>query len=122
QLARAIEGIARGAGDQAQQVQAASAIASEMAAGVQQVSTSAGHVAQVSADARTAAQQGAEAVRETVDGMHQIKAVVTKVATSVEELGKLGQKIGAVVETIDDIAERTNLLALNAAIEAARAG
>ena len=38
------------------------------------------------------------------------------------ELGTLGQKIGAVVETIDDIAEQTNLLALNAAIEAARAG
>jgi methyl-accepting chemotaxis protein len=37
-------------------------------------------------------------------------------------LGKLGDKIGAVVETIDDIAEQTNLLALNAAIEAARAG
>src|SRR4029079_9892533 len=33
-----------------------------------------------------------------------------------------GEKIGDVVETIDDIAEQTNLLALNAAIEAARAG
>jgi methyl-accepting chemotaxis protein len=43
-------------------------------------------------------------------------------AGKVEELGKLGEKIGAVVETIDDIAEQTNLLALNAAIEAARAG
>jgi methyl-accepting chemotaxis protein len=40
----------------------------------------------------------------------------------VQDLGKLGEKIGAVVETIDDIAEQTNLLALNAAIEAARAG
>ena len=36
--------------------------------------------------------------------------------------GHAGRKIGAVVETIDDIAEQTNLLALNAAIEAARAG
>ena len=32
------------------------------------------------------------------------------------------QKIGAIVETIGDIAGQTNLLALNAAIEAARAG
>jgi methyl-accepting chemotaxis protein len=40
----------------------------------------------------------------------------------VRELGSLGEKIGQVVETIDDIAAQTNLLALNAAIEAARAG
>ncbi|MFC5471737.1 methyl-accepting chemotaxis protein [Cohnella suwonensis] len=31
-------------------------------------------------------------------------------------------KIGEIIEVIDDIAEQTNLLALNAAIEAARAG
>ena len=54
--------------------------------------------------------------------MGEIKQVVREAAGKVEELGKLGEKIGAVVETIDDIAEQTNLLALNAAIEAARAG
>ena len=47
---------------------------------------------------------------------------MSEAAGKVEELGKLGEKIGAVVETIDDIADQTNLLALNAAIEAARAG
>jgi methyl-accepting chemotaxis protein len=40
----------------------------------------------------------------------------------VTELGAKSDQIGAIVETIDDIAEQTNLLALNAAIEAARAG
>ena len=37
-------------------------------------------------------------------------------------LGEKSEQIGGIVETIDDIAEQTNLLALNAAIEAARAG
>ncbi|MHB1595428.1 MAG: methyl-accepting chemotaxis protein [Streptosporangiaceae bacterium] len=37
-------------------------------------------------------------------------------------LGDEAQKIGAIVELINDIGTQTNLLALNAAIEAARAG
>jgi methyl-accepting chemotaxis protein len=54
--------------------------------------------------------------------MGEIQSVVSQAAGKVEDLGRLGEKIGNVVETIDDIAEQTNLLALNAAIEAARAG
>ena len=40
----------------------------------------------------------------------------------VDELSTSAQKIGDVVQLIQDIAEQTNLLALNATIEAARAG
>jgi methyl-accepting chemotaxis protein len=65
---------------------------------------------------------GAMAVDETAEGMKRIKASVELTARKVTELGAKGDQIGAIVETIDDIAEQTNLLALNAAIEAARAG
>src|SRR5205807_1470918 len=68
------------------------------------------------------AEHGGLAVRETTAAMAEIQRGVGQAAGTVEELGKLGEKIGAVVDTIDDIAEQTNLLALNAAIEAARAG
>ena len=122
QLGQAIDGIAQGASEQARQVQAVSATATQMAAGVEQVASNAQQVATASQQTKASAEQGARAVRETVDGMSEIKQVVAAAAGKVEELGKLGDKIGAVVETIDDIAEQTNLLALNAAIEAARAG
>src|SRR5207302_11184710 len=115
-------GIARGASEQARQVQAASATATQMAAAVEQVADNANSVAAASQQTKAAAEQGAKAVGETVAGMAEIRTVVTDLAGKVQELGKLGAKIGQVVETIDDIAEQTNLLALNAAIEAARAG
>ena len=43
-------------------------------------------------------------------------------SSKMAELGKAGQAIGKVTETINEISEQTNLLALNATIEAARAG
>jgi len=121
-LGQSIDSISRGAADQARQVQAVLATATRMATGVEEVAQSAQTVAGTSQQARASAEQGARAVNETVGGMEQIRLVVADAAGRVQELGRLGDRIGAVVETIDDIAEQTNLLALNAAIEAARAG
>ena len=122
QLNDAIESIARGASSQAEQIQHVAETASAMASNVDRVASDARDVAEAGAATRESAQNGAAAVRETVSGMLEIRGVVADAATKVEQLGKLGEKIGHVVETIDDIAEQTNLLALNAAIEAARAG
>jgi methyl-accepting chemotaxis protein len=122
QMSGAIDGIARGATEQARQVQLASATATEMANGVELVASNAQQVAAATQQTREAARQGAAAVRQTVHGMGEIQEVVSTAAEKVQDLGKLGDRIGQVVEMIDDIAEQTNLLALNAAIEAARAG
>ena len=43
-------------------------------------------------------------------------------ASVVKNMGKHAGEIGGIVNTINLIAERTNLLSLNASIEAARAG
>jgi methyl-accepting chemotaxis protein len=121
-LAQAIDGITRGTSEQARQVQAASATAAQMAASVEQVAANAHSVAEASQQTRAAANQGSQAVRDTTAAMAEIQAVVGQAAIKVADLGSLSERIGTVVETIDDIAEQTNLLALNAAIEAARAG
>jgi methyl-accepting chemotaxis protein len=65
---------------------------------------------------------GAAVVEKTVAVMAQIADKVQESARTVESLGARSDQIGAIIGTIEDIADQTNLLALNAAIEAARAG
>lgn len=82
-------------------------------------------IREVSASAQAMAETAAagnRVVLETVDAMDRVKDQVERSTERVRELDVHGQEIGKIVETINQIAEQTNLLALNAAIEAARAG
>ncbi len=72
--------------------------------------------------AAQSASDGAAVVERTVAVMGQIADKVQESARTVASLGERSDQIGAIIGTIEDIADQTNLLALNAAIEAARAG
>ncbi|MDY6875019.1 MAG: methyl-accepting chemotaxis protein [Chloroflexota bacterium] len=122
ELSRAIDGVARGAQEQASAVARSSQATAQISAAVQQVAANAQAGAEGSAEATQAARAGADTVEETVKGMKSIKDKVGLSAQRVREMGQRSNEVGAIVETIDDIASQTNLLALNAAIEAARAG
>ena len=65
---------------------------------------------------------GSELAQNSSRLMENIATRVNETAVTVEGLGQRSDQIGAIVNTIQDIADQTNLLALNAAIEAARAG
>jgi methyl-accepting chemotaxis protein len=122
QFESAIDGIARGAVDQAMQVRTASGDAQRMAGEVERVASITSGLAGAGHETHRTAQSGAKAVTETIDDMRAIQRGVAEAAAKIRELGVLSQQIGTVVETIDALTDQTNLLALNAAIEAARAG
>jgi methyl-accepting chemotaxis protein len=54
--------------------------------------------------------------------MEHVKTSINRTAERTSALNAQSLQIGAITQTIDEIASQTNLLALNAAIEAARAG
>jgi methyl-accepting chemotaxis protein len=122
QLARAIDGVARGAQEQAESVSKAATLAGQISTAVQQVATSAQAGADGSHQAANAANTGARTIEDTIAGMQAIKQKVDLSTEKVREMARHSDQIGAIIQTIDDIASQTNLLALNAAIEAARAG
>ena len=122
QMNRAIEGVAKGAQEQANAISKASQVTSRISAAIEQVASNAQAVTHDSAEAASYSRDGAKTVQDTIAGMEAIRSKVGLSASKVEEMGTRSEEIGAIVETIEDIASQTNLLALNAAIEAARAG
>ena len=122
QVTRASEGIAQGAQEQANGVQKTSTLVGEMAGIVQQVGQVAGLVSDANTRVTQAARAGVAAVDQTGQGMETIRTRTLVAADKVKEMGIRSKEIGRIVETIDDIADKTDMLALNAAVEAARAG
>jgi methyl-accepting chemotaxis protein len=94
----------------------------EMAATSTEIANNCIMAAESSQIANQTALNGAEVIERTVEVMRRIAGKVKESAATVEGLGSRSDQIGAIVGTIEDIADQTNLLALNAAIEAARAG
>ncbi len=94
----------------------------EMADSIERVSTNAAESSEVAQRSVAIANKGAREVRETIDGLDDIRLTIQDTAKRLKRLGESSQEIGSMVGLIDDIADQTNVLALNAAIQASMAG
>jgi methyl-accepting chemotaxis protein len=122
QVHNTAERIATGAEQVAAQSTTVATAGEEMAATSGDIAQNCQLAVEAAREATETAQKGFEVVTQTIDGIKFRGAKTRENAHIVESLGARSDQIGAIVATIEDIADQTNLLALNAAIEAARAG
>lgn len=101
--------------------QVASAI-SEMTVSVDEVASSASTAASTADNANAQVKSGLTAMEQTQGNINELVNEISRASEVIRTLESDSEKIGAILDVIQGIAEQTNLLALNAAIEAARAG
>jgi methyl-accepting chemotaxis protein len=111
-----------GTSEQNAAIQQITSTLSEITRSGSQISDRAKAVAQTAEAAAAASKSGIQAVNETTRAMTTIREQAEKVAGQIVALTEKTQSIGAIISTVNDLSERSNLLALNAAIEAAAAG
>lgn len=122
QITQAIDGIAKGAQEQARAVEQVSAHMGRLAEVVRAVLENAREGTHTGEEAARTAEAGFHTVGRALEMLQTVQKMMAEAGERIRRLEEYSGQIGAIVETIDDIAEQTNLLALNAAIEAARAG
>ena len=122
QISASIENIARDSHVQTTAVEKISGSASDISRSVKLANQNSVFVSQASSEAVEIAKQGADSVRKNLEQMTIIEETVSSFAAKIGGMAEQSGKIEEIIQTIESIAEQTNLLALNAAIEAARAG
>lgn len=111
-----------GSAEQAAAVQEVTTTSEEIAITAKQITANAVSVEKIAESTSQSCHKGTDEVSNAINGMSVLRQQVQSIAESMLKLGDNSQKIGGIVEIIDEISDQTNLLALNAAIEAAGAG
>ncbi len=87
-----------------------------------QMSERAAAVSEAAQGTAETSEVGRRSVQETIAGMGRIKGQMDVVAGNIVRLSEQSQTIGTIIDSVNDLANQSNLLAVNASIEATKAG
>lgn len=107
---------------QASAIHETTATMEELKGASHQIAENAQMVAGIAEQTLTGARQGEGSIKAFMGSMEKVRHNAVEVDDAIAKLSKRVERIGTVVEVIDEIADRSDLLALNAALEGAKAG
>lgn len=122
EIAIQTEAIAEGAELQVGSIAKTTAYLEQLCATIDAVSAGATEAGSAGDSTRSLATAAQNSVQQLVQGLQQVRTDYGSCEKKLFGLSDPAQQIGSIVETISEIASRTDLLALNASIEAIRAG
>ncbi|WP_411344777.1 methyl-accepting chemotaxis protein [Paenibacillus sp. WLX1005] len=115
EISATTEEIANTSSNQAESASNITELFEDLSSAINSVARSASEAAELSNDTAGMAHQGGQVLNDAMISMQHVN-------DAIHRLEQDSQRIGEIIDVIDEIADQTNLLALNAAIEAARAG
>lgn len=108
--------------EQSTQSQSVSSAVTQLTATSDDISKSIENTRNAAEESATMTRDGGKIIQQSIEALKSIEEQTTNLGRIIANLGGSTQKIGNIINVINDVADQTNLLALNAAIEAARAG
>jgi methyl-accepting chemotaxis protein len=107
---------------QASAIHETTATMEELKGASHQIAENAQMVAAIAEQTLSGGRQGEGAIKAFMLSMEKVRHNAVEVDDAIGKLSRRVERIGTVVEVIDEIADRSDLLALNAALEGAKAG
>ncbi len=122
EIAKAIEGIANGANEQAKSTEQGFLAATQLGNAIVNNSNHMNELNNATAKVNQLKDEGNELIKDLIEKTDINIRSTEEIAQAINNTNESVKKIATASEMIKNIADQTNLLALNAAIEAARAG
>lgn len=121
-ISDAVNEIAAGAGQQAEEIQSANENIQVISNNIANVTDDAGGLADAAQNMSGGTESSQRELQELERSSQEMTVAIERIIETIKATGVAVDNISSKVDAIDSIASQTNLLALNASIEAARAG